>query len=124
VACLSFTLASRNKVQYENSIASQLDKILTAFHEIQTLINVCTGVSQWISSRAASNTQFYKISFNIVLLFMRNVSTFFTIFQIELRMELFWGHAIAWFLRHYATILKVAGSRPDEANYYFFFQFT
>jgi hypothetical protein len=26
------------------------------------------------------------------------------------------GHAIAWWLRHYATNRKVVGSRPDEVN--------
>jgi hypothetical protein len=32
------------------------------------------------------------------------------------------GHAIAYWLRHYATNRKVAGLRPDEVNE--FFQFT
>jgi hypothetical protein len=30
---------------------------------------------------------------------------------------LFWGHAVAWWLRHYTTKRKVAGSIPDEANF-------
>jgi hypothetical protein len=28
-----------------------------------------------------------------------------------------WGHAVAWWLRHYATNRKVAGSIPDEVNF-------
>jgi hypothetical protein len=27
------------------------------------------------------------------------------------------GHAVAWWLRYYATNRKVAGSRPDEVNF-------
>jgi hypothetical protein len=30
-----------------------------------------------------------------------------------------WGHAVAYWLRHYATSRKVAGSRPDEMNFFF-----
>jgi hypothetical protein len=28
-----------------------------------------------------------------------------------------WGHAVAWWLSHYATNRKVAGSIPDEMNF-------
>jgi hypothetical protein len=28
-----------------------------------------------------------------------------------------WGHAVAYWLRHYATNRKVAGSIPDEVNF-------
>jgi hypothetical protein len=34
---------------------------------------------------------------------------------------LFWGHMVAHWLRHYATSWKVAGSHPDEVD---FFKFT
>jgi hypothetical protein len=30
-----------------------------------------------------------------------------------------WGHAVAWWLRHFATSRKVAGSRSDEVNDFF-----
>jgi hypothetical protein len=30
------------------------------------------------------------------------------------------GHAVAYWLRHYATGRKVAGSKPDDMNVFFF----
>jgi hypothetical protein len=32
-----------------------------------------------------------------------------------------WGHAIPYWLRHYATRRKVKGSRPEEVNEFFQF---
>jgi hypothetical protein len=46
------------------------------------------------------------ISYNLTLLY---------------RIGLWWRHAVAWWLRHYATSREVAGSRPDEVNEFFQF---
>jgi hypothetical protein len=34
--------------------------------------------------------------------------------NIKMDMCVFWGHAVAWWLRHYVTNRKVAGSISDE----------
>jgi hypothetical protein len=33
----------------------------------------------------------------------------------------FWGHAVAFWLMHYATSQKVVGARPNEVNYFYSF---
>jgi hypothetical protein len=39
---------------------------------------------------------------------------FFFFFLLKINFNVIWGHAVAQWLRHYATNRKVAGSIPDE----------
>jgi hypothetical protein len=33
-------------------------------------------------------------------------------------MFIYWGHVVVYWLRHYATSWKVAGSSPDEVDFF------
>jgi hypothetical protein len=37
---------------------------------------------------------------------------------IKIYYNIFWGHAVAQWLRHYATRRKIAGARPDEVIFF------